>query len=218
MFLDILFPNRCIACNSIILSKEVVCPLCMDKISFTNWKWNSNNALKERTKLLFQIENAYALMNFEKQGLSQELIHQLKYQNREKIGEFLAKLTVEKLDFGDYKPDLLVSVPLHPKKEKERGYNQLHFFTETLSKYYQIPFSHDVLQRKSNQTAQAKKDKSSREKTENPFQIKQLPNQNIQHLLIIDDVFTTGNTMSNVVWEILSHQNYTISVLVMAID
>ncbi len=78
MVLDVLFPNRCIACNLIISQKEVVCPLCMDKISFTHWEWKSNNLLKERAKQLFPVENAYALMNFDKKGLSQQLIHQLK--------------------------------------------------------------------------------------------------------------------------------------------
>ena len=98
-----------------------------------------------------------------------ELIHQLKYRNQEKIGSILAKWVVENLRFKGEKPDLLVSVPLHPKKLKERGYNQLHLFTEVLSSEYGIPFDHNLLKRNSHSQAQAQKDKSHREETKYDF-------------------------------------------------
>lgn len=216
MLLDLLFPNRCLNCNRIIEAEELVCEACFDQIHFTHYDYYSENELKKRCKLLLPVENAYALMQFEEESLSRKIVHSLKYNGREKTGKILAEWTAERLDFGSTKPDLLVSIPLHPKKTKERGYNQLHLFTETLSKYYEIPYDHTLIKRNFYKKAQALKDKAHRSETENLFSItKKIQHQ---HVLIIDDVFTTGNTMSSVAWEILQSGSNKVSVLVMAVD
>jgi len=216
MILDIFFPNRCIHCNRIIEANLLVCNLCFEQIHFTHYDYFENNFVKEKCKLLFPIENAFALMQFEKESLSRKIIHELKYKSRENVGKILADWTTEQLDFKNGKTDLLVSVPLHPKKLKERGYNQLHLFTETLSNFYKIPFSHDLIKRNHYSKAQALKDKKHRLETENTFSITQKISGS--HILLIDDVFTTGNTLSTVAWEILKAGNNKVSVLVMAMD
>ncbi|MFC7348847.1 ComF family protein [Chryseobacterium zhengzhouense] len=216
MILDIFFPNRCIHCNRIIEANLLVCNLCFEQIHFTYYHYFEDNFVKEKCKLLFPIENAFALMQFEKENLSRKIIHELKYKSRENVGKILADWTTERLDFKNEKPDLLVSVPLHPKKLKERGYNQLHLFTETLSNFYKIPFSHDLIKRNHYSKAQALKDKKHRIETENIFSITQKISG--KHILLIDDVFTTGNTLSTVAWEILKAGNNKVSVLVMAMD
>nr|WP_315054206.1 phosphoribosyltransferase family protein [Chryseobacterium indoltheticum] len=155
-------------------------------------------------------------MKFEKENLSRKIIHELKYKSREKAGKTLAEWTAERLDFKKEKPDVLVSVPLHPKKLKERGYNQLHLFTETLSRFYGIPFSHNLIKRNHYSKAQALKDKQHRLETQNTFSITE--NITDKHILLIDDVFTTGNTVSSIAWEILKAGNNKVSVLVMAMD
>lgn len=215
MILDVLFPNRCIHCNRIIDGNLLICSLCFEQIHFTHFDYHSENNLKEKCKLLFPIENAFSLMQFEKENLSRKIIHELKYKSRENAGKVLAEWIIDSLEFKE-KPDLLVSVPLHPKKLKERGYNQLHLFTETLSKFYNIPFSHDLIKRNHYSKAQALKDKRHRLETLNTFSItRQISNQ---HILLIDDVFTTGNTLATVAWEILKAGQNKISVLVMAMD
>jgi ComF family protein len=188
----------------------------MDQILFTHHDFPESNLLKERCSLLFPVENAFALMQFEEESLSRKIVHQLKYGSREKTGKILAEWTGERIHFDDNKPDLMVSVPLHPKKLKERGYNQLHLFTETLSKKLEIPFDHQLIRRNFYQKAQAQKDKSHRAETENLFSVTQEISDT--HVLLIDDVFTTGNTMSSVAWEILKAGNNKVSVLVMAVD
>lgn len=216
MILDFLFPNRCISCNRIIDADLLVCNLCFDQIYFTHFNYFDENIIKERCKLLFPIENAYALMQFEEDSVSRKIIHELKYRSREKIGKVLAEWVTEHLDFKNQKPDLLVSVPLHPKKQKERGYNQLHLFIETLSKFYDVPFDHGLIKRNHYSKAQALQDKEHRVKNENTFSItKDITDQ---HVLLIDDVFTTGNTISSIAWEILRVRNNKVSILVMAMD
>jgi len=216
MILDLLFPNRCIHCNRIIDNNLIVCNICFEQIHFTHFQYAEENILKEKCKLLFPIENAFALMRFEQENLSREIIHQLKYRSREKTGKILAEWTRERLNFIDEKPDLLMNVPLHPKKHKERGYNQLHLFTKTLSDFYRIPFDHSLIRRNHYSKAQALKDKKHRLDSENTFSLtKEISNQ---HILLIDDVFTTGNTLATIAWEILQRGNNKVSILVMAMD
>ena len=216
MLLDFIFPNRCLDCNLIISSNEVVCAACLDQIDFTHYNFNTNNPLKEKCSTLFPIEKAFALMKFSQENSSQKILHQLKYGSRKKIGKILAEWTLEKCDITNNKPDIIATIPLHPKKQKQRGYNQLHLFADTLAKTWEIPVDHEILKRNTFGKAQAQRNKSDRSKTINQFSLtKDIQNQ---HILIIDDVFTTGNTMSLAAWEFLQHQDNKISVLVMAID
>ncbi|WP_419870013.1 ComF family protein [Chryseobacterium sp. CT-SW4] len=216
MILDILFPNRCIHCNRIIDDEPVICSLCFSQIHFTHFQYSKPNILSEKCSLLFPVENAYSLIHFEETGVSRKLIHELKYKSREKIGKILAEWTTERLDFNLEKPDIMISVPLHPKKLRERGYNQLHLFTETLSEFYQIPFDHDALKRNHYSKAQALKNKELRLETQNTFSVTK--DISGKHILLTDDVFTTGNTLASISWELLRKGNNKVSVLVMAMD
>jgi len=217
MIFDFLFPNRCLDCNQLIDKRDVVCELCLDKIHFSDHRFVESNSLKEKTSLLFPVQNCFSLMMYEKESLSQRIIQQLKYNKREKIGKNIADWTIEKLDFENEKPDLFVTVPLHPKKLRQRGYNQLHLFGNELSKHYQIPITHHLLARTKHSKAQARKDQIDRLKTKNVYQLTGKVND--KHILLIDDVYTTGNTISNIAWEILRNSdNVKISILVMAMD
>lgn len=215
IILNILFPNRCIECDHIISEKDIICLKCFDKIKFTHWNFGEN-PLKQKAEFLFPIEKAFALMYFEENALSRKIIHQLKYNHQEKVGKILAQWTNERIDLSQEKIDLLTCVPLHPKKLKERGYNQLHLFTETISKHFNIPYQHNLLRRNSYNKAQATKNKAHRENSHYDFSLTE--NIENKHILLIDDVFTTGNTMSKIAWELLKGKNNKISILVMAMD
>ena len=214
MFLDVLFPNRCLECDEIISKNEIVCVKCLDKIHFTHWDFGEN-LLKQKAQFLFPVENAFSLMFFDKKGLSREILHQLKYRNQERVGGILADWVAERVEITE-KPDLLINIPLHPKKLKERGYNQLHLFTEKLAEYYEIPFRHDLLQRESYHKAQAQKNKADRGETKYHFSLSE--NIENKHILLIDDIYTTGNTMSAAAWEILKYKGNKLSILVMAME
>ena len=214
MFLDVLFPNRCLECDEIISKNEIVCVKCLDKIHFTHWDFGEN-LLKQKAQFLFPVENAFSLMFFDKKGLSREILHQLKYRNQERVGGILADWVAERMEITE-KPDLLINIPLHPKKLKERGYNQLHLFTEKLAEYYEIPFRHDLLQRESYHKAQAQKNKADRGETKYQFSLSEIVEN--KHVLLIDDIYTTGNTMSAAAWEILKYKGNKLSILVMAME
>ena len=212
---DIFFPNRCLQCNTIINGEEIVCELCYSQIHFAHFINSKENNLHDRCKALFPIENAFALMQFEEENLSRKIIHELKYNQREKLGKIIANWTIDQIELKA-KPDLLVTIPLHPTKQKKRGYNQLHLFTESLSKAWNIPFDHNLLKRNLHSSEQAKKNKLERQYNNPKFSLqKEITNM---HILMIDDVLTTGNTISDAVWEILKGKNNKVSVLVMAVD
>lgn len=216
MLLDILFPNRCLHCNLIIHAEELICPLCMNQISFSP-SFTVENSLQQKCSLLFPVENAWSLMEFQELGLSRKIIHQLKYGSREKVGKILANWTKERFTLPENnRPEIILTVPLHPKKLKKRGYNQLHLFADTLAEHWQIPHHKNALQRNIHQKAQARKDKLHRAKTEYDFSLTE--SLSGKHVLLIDDVFTTGNTLSAVAWEILKEPNNKISILIMAWD
>jgi len=216
ILVDILFPHRCLYCNDIIDREVLVCESCYNRISFTHWEAIKENPLKQRLNSFFEISDAYALMNFEKKGLSRKIIHQLKYAGNENIGKILANWTQERINLIQ-KPDILINIPVHDKKLKKRGYNQLHLFTETLSKAWKIPCNNNYIVKTSdNKQSQAKKDRENRSKIAIDFEIpKQLSNT---HFLLIDDICTTGNTISAYARKILESPGNKISVLVMAID
>lgn len=216
MLLDLLFPNRCLHCNTIIPKEELVCEVCIPQIKFYHYNNHEENPLKNRCKLLFPVENIFALMQFEKESLSRKIIHHLKYGSLEKVGKTLAEWTSEKLHFQDKKPDVMITVPLHKKKLKKRGYNQLHLFADTLSEKWAIPHHKNAIKRNTYQKAQAQKDKSHRAETKYDFSLTEEISG--KHILLIDDVFTTGNTLSAIAWEILKNPSNKISILVMAYD
>lgn len=215
MLLDLLFPNRCLHCNVIITAAEVVCLSCMEEISFTHWNFTDHNLLLDRARLLFPCDKASALMNYSDDSLVQKTMHELKYKNREKIGGVIAGWLLERIDFSKTDFDLIVPIPLHPKKQRERGFNQLTVFADTLSKKTEIPVDHSFLKRNFYKKPQAQKNRLARGGTKNLFS----PHHSSagKHVLLIDDVYTTGNTIASAAWEVIEAGN-SVSILVMAVD
>lgn len=214
LLLDLLFPNRCLHCNDLIAGEQVICEKCFDQIDFTHWEHLERNPLEKRLDILFPLQNAYALMMFDREDLSRKIIHQIKYYNREKVGKVVADWCADRIMLKT-KPDYLVTVPLHPKKQKIRGYNQLHLFANTLSKQWNIPHLPTYLKRITNNRQQAGTSLAEREKSKVQFQVPKAYPQ--KHILLIDDVCTSGNTLASCVWPMLSAGNK-VSVLVMAMD
>ena len=113
------------------------------------------------------MKNAYAVMEFQEEALSQKIIHQLKYRSQEKVGKIMAEWTLERIYLSE-KPDVLITVPFI-LKIKKRGYNQLHLFADTLSKNWEIPHHKEALKRNSYQKAQTQKRQISPRRNEIRF-------------------------------------------------
>lgn len=216
MLLDLLFPNRCLQCGRIIPARVPVCDCCLQKIHFTRWVSFTENPLLDKCRLLFPISQAYALMFFHENSLSRKLIHEIKYNHRPILGEALAEWLFPYHSQMREIPDMMIPVPLHSRKLRERGYNQLGDFCKTLSSLWEIPCAEDVVMRNYYKKPQAQKGKLERSELGHLFQM--VKPIEYHHILIVDDVFTTGNTIAAMAWEILKGKGNKVSVLVMAMD
>ncbi len=167
-----------------------------------------------------EIEHASALLYFNKKGIVQELIHNLKYKGHEEIGFVLGNWYVEDLKELNLEIpfDFVVPVPLHPKKLKERGYNQVTTFGKTLSKGLNIPYNDSTLYRKIYSKTQSKKNLSGRsDNIENIFDVISTEDLQNKHFLIVDDVLTTGATLEACSRALLKIPGTKISIVCMAI-
>jgi ComF family protein len=160
-----------------------------------------------------------SLLYFRKKGIAQQLMHNLKYKNQQEIGTFLgdifSKNVLDLPIFNDI--DVIIPVPLHKKRIHERGYNQVTTFCEALEKNLAIPIVDDVLVKSINLKSQIQKSKENRlETNKNVFSIENAHKIEGKHILLVDDIFTTGATIEACAKEILKIKNTKISIVTMA--
>jgi ComF family protein len=165
------------------------------------------------------VEKSISFLSFHKKNLAQKLIHELKYKNREDIGAYLGNSFVNSLQKGQFMSDIdyIIPVPNHPKKLKKRGYNQVMSFCESLSLVFDIPIKHNLLKRLTNTKSQTSKSRLARAETiQNDFSANNTEALINKHILLIDDVITTGATIEACCKELLKIENLKISVLSIA--
>ncbi len=166
------------------------------------------------------IEHASALLYFNKKGIVQELIHNLKYKGREEIGTVLGNWYVEDLKQLNLETpfDIIIPVPLHPKKFRERGYNQVTTFGKALAKGLNICYDDSILYRKKYSKTQSKKNLAGRsDNIENLFDVIFTEENQNKHFLLVDDVLTTGATLEACSRALLKIPGSKISIVSMAI-
>jgi ComF family protein len=197
----VIFPNVCAHCAAEISRFESnLCHVCWEKVLPTYFeKYKEPSPLDQlffgRTKL----KSTYSLFHFHEDNPIQSLLHGMKYKNKKKVGTYLGKLLGEKLrERHITQPfDVLMPVPIHPKKEFQRGFNQCDALCEGAASILNIPIDKRFLKKIKNTSSQTKKSKWERwENSLDNFYVRQ---QDIayNHLLIIDDVITTGSTLES---------------------
>lgn len=160
-----------------------------------------------------------SLLYFRKKGIAQQLMHNLKYKNQQEIGTFLGNIFSKNvLDLPVFNSiDVIIPVPLHKKRLHERGYNQVTTFCEALEKNLAIPIIDSVLVKSINLKSQIQKSKENRlETNKNVFSIENAHKIEGKHILLVDDIFTTGATIEVCAKEILKIKNTRISIVTMA--
>lgn len=214
-----LHPQRCVSCDEGLYEGEnFLCLSCRHHLSLVDAVYNS----KSHDLLFFgriSLNGSFSLLNFNKKGVAQDLIHQLKYRGRQDIGRFLAEwfspLLIENKVFNNIQA--IVPVPLHPRKLKKRGYNQLTTFCEKLSEVYGVPFVNNVLIRTVDHSTQTHLDRIRRWKNVNDiFDVQQSYLLRDKHVLLVDDVITTGATIEACVGALKKIEGVKISLLTIA--
>lgn len=216
------YPNTCLSCESHLMQNEfLLCTHCRHNLPITGFCETPNNAVEKVFRGRVPIEEGTALLFFRKKGISQILIHQLKYKGRQEVGDFFGIWMGEEFKNGQRFKNLdgIVKVPLHKKRFKERGYNQLTYFANRLSRELQIPVINDVLVKVGQSTSQTKKNRFNRfEKISERFQLSNGDEIRGKHVLLIDDVLTTGATLEACANELLKVPDVRISIATMVIS
>lgn len=218
--INLFFPPVCVGCESFLLSNEnVICTLCRHNIPLTNHHLNPKNEAFNKFYGRIPVEYVSALLYFHKKGIVQELIHSLKYRGHQEIGTVLGDWYAEDLKVLELikTVDVIVPVPIHKKRFRERGYNQVTNFGLSLSKNLNIPYNDTILRRNIYSKTQSKKNFLGRtEGIDTIFDVSFTEKDHNKHFLLIDDVITTGSTLDACSHALLKIPGAKISIVCMA--
>ena len=198
-FTALLFPHLCPACGEALMANEhVLCTDCRYSLPFTNFHLQANNVVARQFWGKLNIEAAYALYYFNKGGKVQNLLHHLKYKNMPQIGKVLGEMAGEQLlKSNAFKQiDHIIPVPLHKRRLRERGYNQSARFGEGLAIKLNTDLIENNLLRTRHTDTQTHKSRFSRfENMREVFTVVDPDKLAGKHILLVDDIVTTGSTL-----------------------
>ncbi|RTZ02634.1 ComF family protein [Flavobacterium bomense] len=218
--INLFFPKVCSGCNAFLIANEnVICTVCRHDIPLTNHHLNPENDAFKKFYGRIPVVHTSALFYFHKKGIVQVLIHNLKYKGHEEIGTILGEWYAEDLKNIELLTTVneIIPVPLHRKKLKERGYNQVTAFGKALSTRLNVAYNDSLLIRNVYSKTQSKKNLLGRtEGIESIFDVSFTEKNHNKHFLLIDDVITTGATLEACSRAILKIPGAKISIVCMA--
>ncbi|WP_316931475.1 ComF family protein [Psychroserpens sp. Hel_I_66] len=197
-----------------------ICTDCRHQLPLTNFHQEKDNAVHKMLYGRIKLEQATALLHFSKKGIVQQLMHNLKYRGHEEIGLFLGEWLGEELKHinGYSNIDVVIPVPLHKQKLKSRGYNQVDNFGIAIAKALGAEFNSSVLIKTTNTKTQVFKDRLKRNFNDNTnFKIVNGNTLENKHILIVDDIITTGATIEDCANRLLEIKGITLSLATMSI-
>jgi ComF family protein len=198
-FLYLFFPEHCNACGKQLFHGEKqLCISCLYDLPYTDFHLYAENAVARLFWGRLHCHNAMAMLYFKKGSRVQQLIHQLKYRSQTalgfKMGTMLAERLVVSAAYDD--ADLIIPVPLHFKKERKRGYNQSKVIADGMAEVLHIPVSTSHLIRRLNTGTQTKKNRYNRFENMKAVFHTTIPEELAgKHVILVDDVITTGATL-----------------------
>ncbi|MCB0462364.1 MAG: ComF family protein [Flavobacteriaceae bacterium] len=222
--LNLFFPKVCFGCSHLLSDNEdYLCTKCRHDLPVTNYHFNNDKTVEKIFYGRVKLEKATALLHFEKKGITQHLLHNLKYKGHEDIGKFLGQWFGHELASAeDYSTiDLVIPVPLHKKKQRKRGYNQVAKFGAEIALALNADYIDNVLIKTTNTKTQVFKKRIARWNSDN--EIFTIKNDGLvslidgKHILLVDDIITTGATIEACANVLTKAKNVKISVASMAI-
>ena len=218
---DLFYPHVCLACSQKLLSgEEVLCFKCEGELPQSDHWNNPENPLMKRFWGRVDTQGAATLFQFQKGESVQHLLHQLKYRGRKDVGEYLGRMFGQMLKQPESiikNIDLIVPVPLHWKKLKTRGYNQCDPFAQALAETLNVPWSSTSLERVQENISQTKINRFDRYgNVAEIFAVADADQLTNKHILLVDDVVTTGSTLEATATAILLIPGTIISIATIA--
>lgn len=217
--IDILYPKTCLGCDGMLhTGEEILCTKCRHDLPLTHHHLMPENDAFKRLAGRVPLEKVMSMLVFEKQGIVQQIIHKLKYRGHEEVGTLLGYWYGEiiKNEFSDV--DAIIPVPLHKRRLKERGYNQVSTFCNAISDCLGIPVNDTILVRKLYSKTQTKKAFFLRTDVKKEiFDVSFSDKDSGKHFLLVDDVHTSGTTLELCSKALLKIPNTKISIVTMAL-
>lgn len=218
-FFSLLFPPLCLGCNRSLYKHEIfLCSYCWYSLPVTNFHLDEENAAAKQLWGRVKLERTASYLYFAKESIVQRIMHHLKYFSRAEIGVVLGErygLLLKESDFNTV--NIIMPVPLHPKKLKKRGYNQSESFARGLSTSMRIPLDVENMVRHTLTESQTTKKRYERyENMRSIFKINDPERLKGQHVLLVDDVLTTGATIEACANKLLEIPDVKVSVVTLA--
>lgn len=219
--LNLFFPKVCVACHHLLTdNEEHICTSCRHELPLTNYHFEGDDPVKKVFYGRVKLQRATALFRFQKKGKVQMLLHNLKYRGHERISEFLGSwLGSELAESTNYKNvDIVIPVPIHKQKRRTRGYNQVTKFGEQIAKSLGAEFNESILVKKNRTATKVFKERRRRwDRSEESLDLINAEELSGKHILLVDDLITTGATIEACSNVLLKAQNIKLSVASMAI-
>jgi len=220
LLLNLFFPKVCVGCKNMLVQQEkILCVTCLHDLPLTNLHSNDSKVISNIFYGTVVLEHATALFYYPKQGTVRQLMHQLKYKRQEEISSYLGEwLGVELIESGYYNDiDVIIPVPLHKKRMRSRGYNQVEGFGKEIASSLSAAYNDTTLLRIKNTTSQTVMNRLTRWKNvETIFEVSELKTLEGKHILLVDDVITTGATIKACVAALHKIPDVKLSLAVMA--
>ena len=196
---DLIFPPICYACGQYEPLKDLLlCHPCNETLPWIDHSGVAKAALEGKEHFPVDIEDINSLLFFTKNSKTQKLIQEIKYHGQRRLAVFLGELVGQKLKLEkDHSNSILVPVPIHHKRLRERGYNQAYEIAKGIQSSTEIPIENDILIRATFEGSQTAKNKYQRAKIlDAAFTYNSLTKVNRNtNIILIDDVITTGATI-----------------------
>lgn len=210
--LHLLLPDRCVICENELTKKEqILCSCCWSELPLTGFETSNEPTHLDR---LFwgrvRVHSTYSLMYYRKNNFYKKVLYDLKYNYRPDIGKKMGEVLGDKLNqMKNFKSvDVILPVPLHRKKKKVRGYNQAQAIAEGVAKATGIPINEAIMERTMHNESQTKMSRFNRwENIKESFSVTAHVH-NYNHILIVDDVITTGATLESIIRQIQEKSPY----------
>jgi len=211
------FPHYCVVCEGRLREEEeVLCAECWQRFPRTNFQMLKDNPVERLFWGKFTLGRATAFCYYWQEDDYSRIVRLLKYDGRPDVGISMGKKMAAELWLSGFFEgiDMLIPIPLHEKRQKERGYNQSEEFARGIAELTEIPVATDVVERLSFGISQTKLNHwERRENVENVFHLINGESISNRHVLLVDDIMTTGSTIISCGSELLKAGNVKISIL-----
>ena len=219
-FLGLFYPELCLSCRKqLVRGEDFLCTECLIAIARTDFHLRRDNSLEQAFWGRCNIERAAAFSVYNRGSRVRTLIHMMKYRGRKDLGISLGKLYGSYLKESTFMSDIdfMVPVPLHPSRLRSRGYNQSEFIASGLSEATGVPVLTDILKRVAKASSQTKSGRYERwENVGGVFAVSKPGRISGRHILVVDDVITTGSTMEACVNALHDSAAVRVSVIALA--